>query len=270
MSIISRLPNVAKRMQAGIVGTPQTINIGVIGSSVGNGAAVLDSEKNRPGATLARLLNARFNTLGSYAFTEINRCVDGSVIFSGYDKFCNMIAPVAEGGEGLRLDALLVVYGMNDGATAAFNSGQTYTLFCAKLEAIFDLAASKGIDVIVASSPHPHLYKTSWAAAPGATINFPVGGQPLPLPADSVVQVPVPGKPTRKVSASWRHHRCNEAMQLITDRRGGLFIDAGAKYLAAVDQCGEDACYNSAERVHPNLYGHQVSYWAAFEEAVNQ
>lgn len=255
-------------MQCGVVGAPQSVNIGVIGSSVGNGAAVLDSEKNRPGAAFVRMMNARFNALGSYAFTEYNRCVDGSVVFAGYDKFVNMVAPTAEGGEGLRLDALLVVFGMNDGATAAFNSGQTYTLFCAKLEAIFDLAASKGIDVIVASSPHPHLYKTVWGAAPGATINFPVGGPPLPLPADSVVMVPVPGNPSRKVAASWRHHRCNEAMQLIAERRGGLFLDAGGKYLAAVDKLGEDALYNYAERVHPNLLGHQVSYWAAFEEAI--
>ena len=72
-----------------------------------------------------------------------------------------------------------------------------------------------------------------------------------------------------EVPASYRHLRVNESLRRIAADTGAVLVDAEKYWLRAVATYGLAALFNTNEYAHPNLLGHQQSYWLAIDELVN-
>jgi hypothetical protein len=70
------------------------------------------------------------------------------------------------------------------------------------------------------------------------------------------------------ITVSHRSLRVNQAMRQAATDAGVPLIDVERYWFKAVATYGESALFDTGETVHPNLLGHQQSYWLAIDEFV--
>lgn len=73
----------------------------------------------------------------------------------------------------------------------------------------------------------------------------------------------------RTIPISHRHYRVNQAMRRAAVDLGVPLIDVEYYWFKAVAENGQDALFNAGEFNHPNLLGHQLSYWQAIYDFVD-
>lgn len=229
----------------------EQIEVEGLGSSVGNGYSLAHPERDAPvahlGGRLAEL--ARVNVE--------NHSINGSASYDG------LLAFEREAPEPFPT-VVLLTYGMNDGMPYAYNAGATFPGNTAALE---DLAAGYregGSTVLIATTPSPNTETAPWTLAPGQGVYWPVMNGPItPAPADSVGTVD-------GVPFSVRHAEFNDFVRSLAAREGYVLIDVVPTWLDAVRAHGEDALFTPDNYNHPNLLGHQSSYWPPLDAFVER
>lgn len=233
-----------------------------LGSSVGVGATLPDPATQAPVAKFYAALAPVLNRLGNLNLAFYNGSVNGSVISEAASAHY-AAAKTAAGGVP---SWVLFAYGMNEGMPFHFHSGQTYPFVYTSGRSAISKAHADGADVVLMTTPHPHTVRTPWTA-PGSWA-YPVASPAALVPpagaAGSVRQVESPSG--ELVPASYRHLRVNEAIRQLALDTGSVLIDVEKYWFDAVAQFGEDYLFDAGEYAHPNLTGHQLSYWAAIDD----
>lgn len=271
----SSLPRLLTRLKDYRNDLQTPINIVGFGSSVGVGATLPDPATQAPVAHFASRLNAVFDPLSIFNFVTYNRSVNGSVVAQVIQDDPNPTgywdSYIAEGHGNPAL--VVFAYGMNDGGTANYNSGQTYPWFYLRLVEAIRKAQIAGSDVIILTTPHPRSTMT-WSMPVDipqyypAVIDAPVSDNQIDPPASqSQLAVDILGLGV-SVPVSHRHYRVNQAMRAAAIETGAALIDAEKYWFEAVAIHGENTLFNGAEVVHPNLLGHQLSYQRAIDDFI--
>lgn len=244
------------------------VNIGGFGSSVGVGATLPDAATQAPVAYFKTKFKATIDPGNLYNIVVSNQSVNGSTISESVAK----LASVVSGGFTPKLCVL--AYGMNDAQVAIYNAGQTFPAVYTSVMQFVNGARALGSDVILMTTPH---HKT----ASGSTLYTMPNGIPQVYPTSVAANVPpeslLPPASASNISAdflgtgtnltaSHRHLRVNEAMRQAATDAGIPLIDVERYWFKAVAKYGEAALFNTGETVHPNLLGHQSSYWLAIDE----
>lgn len=118
--------------------------------------------------------------------------------------------------------------------------------------------------MLVATTPSPDTAGDDFSLPAGLPVVYPTpGGALRPAVADSVTTID--GQPFSARHATW-----NAEVRRLTANQGATLIDAAASWPAAERAHGEQVLFNvqhgtadPGRFVHPNLLGHQVSYWTA-------
>ena len=237
------------------------------GSSVGNGEQLPDPATQAPIAKFFEYMNDSLNKQRIYPLSFVNKSVNGSTI----NNFLANQWPAVV-AEGVYPDIALFIYGMNDFPTAQYNAGQTFNEngFKQRLRTAINLVREAGGDVVLTTTPHPYIANYSWSMPPAVaqvwpkTAPAPVSDADIIPPAsESVVEFVWDGV---TIKAGVRFLRGNDAIRQIAVEMGCVLIDVEKYWFDAVAKYGESALYNSGQLVHPNLFGHQQSYWLAFED----
>lgn len=242
------------------------INIVGFGSSVGAGATLPDPATQAPVAVFSSTLESVIDPGGIYNFVTYNDSVNGST-FS--EAAAALDAAVAGGHTP---DICVLVYGMNDGAPAIFNSGQTYPAVYSSIMQFVTKARGYGSDVVLMTTPHPNTDLYTYYMPDGipqtypTAVAAPVGPEQL-VPSASTSNITADWLGTgQNITAAHRHYRVNQAMRQAATDAGIPLIDAERYWFKAVAKFGVAALYDTGETVHPNLLGHQNSYWLAIDE----
>ena len=272
-TLAASLPNLMKALETYDEGAPATLRFGALGSSVGVGATLPSPTTQNPSRVFYDQLLTVINRLGNLTTTYTNGSVNGTVAIDGVNTDYAALKTAASGVPKV----LVLAYGMNDGMPAGYHSGQTYPGFyrgkginlSSAMRSIIETALGDGTDVVIMTTPHPHSTRTPWTTAPGS-ITWPTGGVQIPTNtyAASVKTADWLNNGS-SVAASYRHLRINEAMRQAASDFGLPVIDAERYWFRAMAQYGEDALFDVGEYAHPNLLGHQQSYWAAISDFVN-
>lgn len=226
------------------------VTIAGIGSSVSVGATLPDRASQAPVGHLGQLLRAQFP---ASPITVDNLSVNGSTAWEGRKVYTEQVRP-------LHPTALLIAYGMNDGETAQYNSGETLHGSLWAMQAIIDMAKQDGVTVLVATTPSPHTIRNYYALPAGIPVTYPTaGGALVPSLADSVTTIG--GQPFTTRHAIW-----NDKVRALTAAEGVTLVDAGRYWTQAEAYVGQDALFNPNEVVHPDLLGHALSYWRAEDD----
>lgn len=237
------------------------------GSSVEVGATLPDPATQAPIAKFFEYLNGTVNKQGIYPLSFVNKGVNGSAI----NDFLLTQWPAVV-AEGVYPDIALFVYGMNDFPTALYNAGQTFSDngFKQRLRTAIRKVRDAGGDVVLTTTPHPYIANYSWSMPPAVSQTWPSASPApvsdeniIPPASESVVEFVWNGI---KIKAGVRFLRGNDAIRQIAVEMGCVLIDVEKYWFDAVAKYGESALFNVGQTVHPNLFGHQKSYWLAFEE----
>ncbi|KPG86527.1 hypothetical protein AEQ27_04235 [Frigoribacterium sp. RIT-PI-h] len=158
---------------------------------------------------------------------------------------------------------------MNDGMPGAYHTGQTYPSVYTFGRKLVEQAQSDGADVVIFTTPHPNtnfMTDSMWVT-PG-TSSYPSNP---PIPADNKAgsTVQYVNADGTSVPASYRHVRVNESLRRLAADTGAILLDAEKYWFKAVAKYGLGALFDTNEYAHPNLLGHQQSYWLAIDEFVN-
>ena len=255
------LPNLLRAIRTYDDSVKPTLRVIGLGSSVGLGPDGTFDATNSPSAHFASRLNATVNKLGNLVMAQTNGSVGGSIITDGYYTHYAAAKTTAGGTPTI----VTLCYGMNDGMPAQYHTGQTYPGVYSAMKNLIGSILADGGDPVVVTSPHPHSQRTAWNAALG-TITYPSSGVEIPAAtlAASVVTADWSGTGVM-IPASYRHLRVNQAMRLAASEMGVPVIDAERAWFKAVATYGEDFLFNTGEYAHPNLLGHQQSYWVAMD-----
>lgn len=264
----SSLPRLFKTLQSYRHDTQPAINIVGFGSSVGVGATLPYPTTQAPVAHFFTKLKSAIDPSSLYNFVKYNDSVNGSTISESIAK----LADAVTAGHTPKLCVL--AYGMNDAQVAIYNAGQTFPgVYTAAMQFVRN-ARALGADVILMTTPH---HKT----ASGSTLYvMPAGiaqSYPTAIPANVLPEQLQPPASTSNVTAdflqngttvtaSHRHLRVNEAMRQAATDSGVPLIDVERYWFQAVHTYGEAALFDVGETVHPNLIGHQNSYWLAIDD----
>lgn len=241
-----------------------------MGSSVGNGATLPSPSTQAPLPYLATQIKSFADKLNIINMSGVNRSVDGFTVFQGVQDFTAIIASYAP-------KLVVLAYGMNDGATAQFNAGQTFGGLPSQLRGLIHKCWAIGSDVIIMTTPHPHTVRSDFTMPAGVPMSYPYSVA-ANVPNESLVppvsQSVVTGNflnlyPANNIPASHRHYRVNQVMRQVAVECGVPCIDVEKYWFEAVLKYGQDALYNSGEYVHPNLLGHQQSYHLAIDDFVS-
>lgn len=196
-------------------------------------------------------------------------CVNGSVIHDGNHRDWERQA------KPYMPSAVLLCYGMNDGSTSAYNSGQTFTGARNEFRALCEKILMAGAVPVVMTTPHPHTRRAQWQMPEGLPQNFPVKVA-APVPEDLVVpSVPAslrecdPLSRGKTIHISYRHYRINEMMRVVAADLNVPMIDVEKYWFDARYTHDEDDLFEPGEIVHPNLKGHQLSLGRAMKDYVN-
>ncbi len=243
----------------------QTFRIYGFGSSVGNGAELPNPATQAPVIKFAEYIDDTLNRAGVYPIQVTNKSVDGSIVYD----FLNTDWPAVV-ASGVYPDICLFVYGMNDFATAQFNSGQTIEGFEDNLRVSVLTAQRSGADVVLCTTPHPHTERFSYSLPTTVDMTWPVfAAKPV---ADASLYPPA-ASATTSILADGANIPCdvrflhgNELIRKVAADLGCALIDAERYWFNAVAANGQDALYGLTSDNHPNLLGHQSSYWAAFDQ----
>lgn len=243
----------------------QVYRIYGFGSSVGAGAELPDPVTQSPVIVFSQYLNETLNRGGIYPLQVINRSVGGSVVADLVrDAWPSAIS------DNIYPDLALLCYGMNDFSTAMVNSGQTIAGFERYLRDSILTIQRAGGDVVLCTTPHPHTERFTYSLNPSVDMSWPVfKAKPV---ADEALYPPASASTTTillggvSVPADVRFLHGNEIMRRIAAELGCALVDVERYWFEAVAEHGQDALYASDSFNHPNLLGHQLSYWKAFEQ----
>lgn len=251
----------------GVAGFQSQFLVYGFGSSVGNGATLPDKNTQAPVAKFFEFLNSTVNNSGIYPLSFVNKSVDGSTV---NNFLLNQWPAVVT--EGVYPDISLFVYGMNDFPTANYNAGQTFgeNGFKQRLRSAIRNIRDAGGDVVLTTTPHPYIENYSWSMPPGVAQVWP-SASPAPVSDDDII----PSAANSNVDLEWngvtiqaahRFLRGNDAIRQIAVEMSCVLIDVEKYWFDAVAKYGNSQLFDVGQLVHPNLFGHQQSYWLAFEE----
>ncbi|EPL8562722.1 hypothetical protein B7L13_08670 [Klebsiella oxytoca] len=254
----------------GVTGYQDLFRAYGFGSSVQVGATLPDPATQAPIAKFFEYLNKTLNKQGIYPLTFENRGANGSSINNFIvNQWSGVVA------EGVYPDIALFVYGMNDFPTANYNAGQTFNEngFKQRLRAAINLVREAGGDVVLTTTPHPNIAEYSWSMPPSVNQVWP-SFSPLPVSDEDIIPSAAESNVTFEwngvnIQAGVRFLRGNDAIRQIAVEMGCVLIDVEKYWFDAVAKYGETALFNRTpeiQTVHPNLFGHQQSYWLAFED----
>lgn len=264
------LPRLFRKLREWNDVTSTDIKIYGMGSSVGNGAGLVDPANDAPVIKFWERLNSKFNKLNNKTINKTNASVDGSTLFQAIND--GTLATVL----GNNPDLLVLAYGMNDGGPAIYHAGQTYNGVYTYLAQIIQEAHAVDCDVVVMTSPHPKNDAGSFYWPPGIDCSYPealtapTGEQLTPPISGSVVTADWAGVGVN-VPASYRHQRVNEAMRQCCIDHGVPVIDAEYYWFDALaKRNGDDSgFFDAGEYLHFNLEGHRQSYWRAMFDFID-
>lgn len=259
-------PRLMKTLQEYRHDLQNAINIVGFGSSVGVGATLPDAATQAPVAHFVSKLKSALDPAGLYNFVKFNDSVNGSALTQALTALNSAVS----GGHTPKLCVL--AYGMNDSGVALYNAGQTFPFVYSTIIRFVMEAKKLGSDVVLMTTPHHKCNGFSYYMPDGVsqsyptTISAPVTPEQLQPPASqSNIAADFLGT-GQIITASHRHLRVNQAMRQAATDAGVPLIDVERYWFKAVAKYGEAALFNSGETLHPNLLGHQLSYWLAIDE----
>lgn len=266
-------PNFVNKLTAyrhGVSGYQNLFRLYGFGSSVGVGATLPDPATQAPVAKFFEYMNDTLNKQRIYPINFTNKSVNGSMINNFIvNQWPEVVA------EGIYPDIALFIYGMNDFPTAQYNAGQTFNEngFKQRLRNAINLVREAGGDVVLTTTPHPNISEYSWSMPAGISQIWP-SYSPAPVSDNNII----PSAANSNVTFEWngvniqagvRFLRGNDAIRKIAVEMGCVLIDVEKYWFDAVAKYGETALFDRTpeiQTVHPNLLGHQQSYWLAFED----
>lgn len=259
-------PRLMKKISSYDTAANPPINIVGFGSSVGVGATLPDPATQAPVAVFSSTLESVIDPGSIYDFVTYNDSVNGSTFNEAAAALDTAVAA------GHTPDICVLAYGMNDGAPAIFNAGQTYPGVYSAIMQFVTKARGYGADVVLMTTPHPQTEIYTYAMPAGIPQTY-----PTLVPAPVGPEQLVPSASTSNITADWlgtgqnitaahRHYRVNQAMRQAATDAGIPLIDAERYWFKAVAKFGVAALFDPGETVHPNLLGHQNSYWLAIDE----
>ncbi|HAU9304301.1 TPA: hypothetical protein OF745_000621 [Escherichia coli] len=266
-------PNFVNKLTAyrhGVSGYQNLFRLYGFGSSVGVGATLPDPATQAPVAKFFEYMNDTLNKQRIYPINFTNKSVNGSTINNFIvNQWPEVVA------EGIYPDIALFIYGMNDFPTAQYNAGQTFNEngFKQRLRNAINLVREAGGDVVLTTTPHPNISEYSWSMPAGISQIWP-SSSPAPVSDNDII----PSAANSNVTFEWngvniqagvRFLRGNDAIRKIAVEMGCVLIDVEKYWFDAVAKYGETALFDRTpeiQTVHPNLLGHQQSYWLAFED----
>lgn len=263
------LPQFMRKLVAykhGVDGSQKQFVVHGYGSSVSNGATLPDKTTQAPVSKFFEYMNKAINPGGIYPITFENRSVDGSNI----NDFLVREWPKTE-TDGVFPDIAVFAYGMNDFPSAQYNAGMTFgeNGFKQRLRQAIQKVRDNGGDVVILTTPHPYIENYDWTMPPTVDMIWPKrvdkpvsGEQMIPSLAESNVTFEYAG---RMITQGVRFLRGNDAMREVAVEMGVILIDAEKYWFEAVGKYGNAMLYDAGQLVHPNLFGHQQSYWKAME-----
>jgi len=235
-----------------------------LGSSVGVGATLPDPDTQTPVQRLTALFKQAISPLGNVPFTVTNGSVNGTTITSGQQTDY----AAAKTAAGKLPQLVVLAYGMNDGMPEQYHRGQTFPGVYANGKTLVQSAQNDGSDVIIFTTPHPRtdiMTDSFWALS--GTSQYP-SATPIPATTQSGSTVSITTRSGATVQASYRHLRVNAALRRLAADTGAILIDVEQYWFDALATYGFDALFNTNEYAHPNLLGHQQSYWRAIDDFV--
>lgn len=252
----------------GMPGTQSTFRVYGYGSSVGVGATV--GAENAPVVKFFELLQKAINFGSIYPMEYQNKSANGSAV----NDFLAKQWPETV-ATGVFPDLALFIYGMNDFPSASYNAGATFgpNGFKARMKAAIQRVRDAGGDVVLTTTPHPYIDEYDWTLPNSVNQVWPKFTA-LPVAPEDLVP-PVSQSNTefmwkgKLIKAGVRFLRGNDAIRQIAVEMGCVLIDVEKYWFDAVAKYGEAMLFNRTpviQTVHPNLLGHQQSYWKAFEE----
>jgi len=259
-------PRLMKTISSYNTAVNPAINIVGFGSSVGVGATLPDPATQAPVAVFSSTLKSVIDPGNIYNFVTYNDCVNGSTISEAATALDAAVAA------GHTPNICVLAYGMNDGAVAIFNAGQTYPSVYSSIMAFVTKARGLGADVVLMTTPHVntdiYVYEMPSVVAQS---------YPTSVPAPVIPENLVPPASASNITADWlgtgqnitvahRHYRVNQAMRQAATDAGIAVIDVERYWFKAVAKFGVADLFDPGENVHPNLLGHQNSYWLALYE----
>lgn len=243
------------------------INIVGFGSSVGVGATLPTPSTQAPVAYFSSKLKATIDIGNLFNFVTYNDSVNGSTVSESLAVLTTAVSAHTP-------KICVLAYGMNDSSPAIFNSGQTYPAVYTSISKFVTQARAAGSDVVLMTTPHHKVAGFTYTLPGGiaqvypTSIAAPVGAEAMTPPASaSTITGDFIGDGS-SISVSHRSLRVNQAMRQAATDMGVPLIDVERYWFKAVRTYGEAALFDSGETVHPNLLGHQQSYWIAIDEFV--
>jgi lysophospholipase L1-like esterase len=233
-----------------------------LGSSVGLGATLPDPATQTPLSRLYALLAPKLNPLGNNILSKTNGSVNGSTITGGQQADYTAAKTAAGGAPTLGV----LAYGMNDGMPEQYHRGQTFPGVYSNGKTLIRAMQSDGADVIIFTTPHPRtdiMPDASWAIS-GAS-QYP-SATPIPATTAAASIVNITLDSGAVVPASYRHLRVNQALRRLAADTGSVLIDVERYWFQAVAAQTLNNLFNTGEYAHPNLLGHQLSYWLAIDD----
>lgn len=253
----------------GVSGYQSEFTVYGYGSSVGNGATLPDPTTQAPVMKFFELLMQSINLGGIYPFSVKNHSVDGSTVAAWQTAWNTSISG------GIYPDLAVLCYGMNDFQPSQFNANQTFgpNGFHQRMKTFVDTIKRNGGDVILVTTPHLNTSDVVYSLPSSVNMLWPTSAT-APVAPESMI----PPASASKTTISWkgvdievdvRFLRGNDAIRKIAVETGCVLIDVEKYWFDAVSEHGNAQLFNSGQIVHPNLLGHQLSYWAAFEDFCN-
>lgn len=259
-------PRLMKTLQEYRHDLQSAINIVGFGSSVGVGASLPDAATQAPVAYFVSKLKSTLDPANIYNFAKFNDSVNGSALIQSLTALSGAVTA------GHTPKLCVLAYGMNDAGVALYNAGQTYPAVYSNIIRFVTEARKLGADVVLMTTPHHKCTGFFYVMPDGVaqvyptSIAAPVSPSQLQPPASqSNITADFLGT-GQTITASHRHLRVNQAMRQAATDAGVPLIDVERYWFNAVAKYGEAALFNAGETVHPNLLGHQQSYWLAIDE----
>lgn len=251
------------------------IKIAIHASSLGNGPTLPNPGSQAPGNDFVNRLKQAIDPSGMLTFEVRNYSADGSVV-SDWIAPGGSISAMEAGGFTPHL--VYLIPGMNDFATAQYNSGQGFQGFQVALgRLLLRLKNVIGSDVLLTTSPHPAVNSVPSLNSLGAglsqvyptAIAAPVGPDQLQPPATQGYAVGDFLKSGVTLSVSKRYLRGNQAIRCLAAVYSVPVIDAEFYWFETLEAAflktgsmvaAEGLVFNPGQNNHPNLLGIGGSY----------
>lgn len=255
--------------------TQQPLRFGIFGSSLGNAPTLPDPATQAPGIDFFTRLMKALDPGGIFAYEVRNYSLDGSTVTNWNSPGGPIDAMVAS---GFIPHCVYLIPGMNDFATAQYNSGQGFNGFKKTFpEILLRLKQSIGCDVVVTTSAHPSVvnYPSLNSLQPGIPQVYPTA-IPSPVSDDQLQPPASQGNVTTdffgegvEITVSRRYLSGNIAVRFFAYAHGCPVIDAERGWLRTLQEwkvstgsmsAAERGLFNPGQINHPNIFGIGGSY----------